>query len=138
RSYGKRDLMVLRQRFKSNLMVSSGLAKASWLQYQKTGNKNDLVNSVQEAWNNYYLLISRLEESDYDDLKGRYALPESRYTDARMSVALRLLEIAYERGDYKDIITSVANFENSGWLAACSASLQSKFKALRQRALAKK
>jgi tetratricopeptide (TPR) repeat protein len=138
-TYGKRDFLTLRQRFKSNFLVLEGLAEASWGVYKKNGDKKYLAIEVQAAWNTFYNFLDRvLDESRYKDSVKNFNIKEKRYGEKLMSVALRLLEIRYEREMFKEIIGDIELFEKMGKLKSDFISPKLKRKILSLQTKAKK
>ncbi|MDF1667816.1 MAG: hypothetical protein P1V97_39125, partial [Planctomycetota bacterium] len=140
-SFAKRDLMTFRQRFKTNFIVLEGLADSVWGVYKTTGDKNYLVNEVQDAWNRFYLFMSRaVDEDRYKDMVNNYNLEETKYYEKLMTVALRILDIKWERGEFGDIVRDVKSFEDNELIkeGTISDELRNKILALQKRAEAKK
>lgn len=136
--FSRSDYYILRQRFKNNYYVLEGLAKSAWGNYQQNKDKNYLVNEVQKAWNELFFYLKKaIDESSYVDLIENYSLKEKNYDEKWMGVALRLTEIAFERQDFKKVVSDVDVFKRQGLDKAVSSELWAKFEALKAKAASK-
>lgn len=138
RIFSRSDMLRMVQRFKSNFVVLDALAEASWGKYQKTRDKSYLSKDVQAHWNSLYLFVAKaIDEDQYSEMATDLGLDEKNYYEKRMSIAYRLLEISFEREDWKKIPAEVDTFERMGFLKGISAELKKKFMDIKARAAAK-
>jgi tetratricopeptide (TPR) repeat protein len=139
-TYSRSQYLILRQRFKSNFLVLEGLAEASWGYYKKTNDKKYLATEVQAAWNSFYIFMKKvLDEDRYKEAVVNYNLDEKNYDEKLMGVALRLLEIRYEREMFDKIVNEIDLFRQMGMLkeGVISAKLKQKILDLQAKAKSK-
>jgi len=115
--YDQSDYMLVQQPFRTNYLVLEGLARTTWQNFKKTGDKSYLAKEVQAAWNAYYIYVKKtIDEGRYQELVDEYELAEKDYGVKCLKTTLRLLEIAYEREEFKKIVRDIKGLETLGEL----------------------